>query len=133
MKPRLIKIINKLKNYKNKLKIRVKQLQEKTELPDSKIKRGALGMITVFSIFGISWFGSKLPAVAKDLVPKNNNNPSPGITPTSQSKPTDETITEIIGGMAAVICGAAATSTSYLLGGVCGIIVVIAIKRLEGK
>jgi len=131
MKSRLIKITNKLKGYKNKLKILVKQLQEKTELPDSKIGRGALGMITVFSIFGISWFGCKLPAAAKDLIPKNN--PSPGVTPAPQAKPRDQTITEVLSGMAGVICGAAATSTSYVLGGICGIIVVIAIKRLEGK
>ena len=131
MKSRLIKINNKLKGYKNKLKIRLKQLKGETKLPDSKIKRGALGMISVLSIFGISWFGCKLPAAAKDLVPKNN--PSPGVTPAPQAKPTDETITGVLGGMAGVVCGAAATSTSYLLGGICGIIVVIAIKRLEGK
>ena len=136
MKSRFSKIRNKLKGYKNKLKSYIKQLQEKTELPDSKIERGALGMITVLSIFGISWLGCKLPAVAKDVVPKNS--PQPGSAPGTcnqphSAKPTGELFNEGLSGAAGVVCGMAVSSGSYVIGGLCGFLVVIGILRVRGE
>nr|ULD16058.1 hypothetical protein [Cylindrotheca closterium] len=136
MKSRFSKIRNKLKGYKNKLKSYIKQLQEKTELPDSKIERGALGMITVLSIFGISWLGCKLPAVAKDVVPKNT--PQPGSAPGTcnqppSAKPAGELFNEGLSGAAGVVCGMAVSSGSYIVGGLCGFLVVIGILRVRGE
>jgi len=132
MKSQLNKVRNKLKNYKNKLKIFIKQSQEKTELPDSRIKRGALGMITVLSIFGISWLGCKLPAVAKDVAPKNT--PQPGNTAGScpSAKPAGELFNEGLSGASGVVCGMAVSSGSYIVGGLCGFLVVIGILRVRG-
>lgn len=138
------KLVLKLKRFmesrfskiRNKLKIYIKQLQEKTELPDSKIERGALGMITVFSIFGISWLGCKLPAVAKDVIPKDM--PKPGSAPGTCNqppsvKPAGELFNEGLSGAAGVVCGMAVSSGSYIIGGVCGFLVVIGILRVRGE
>lgn len=38
------------------------------KLPESKVKCGLLGFTTAFSIFGLTMFGPKLAAMAKDLL-----------------------------------------------------------------
>ena len=119
-----------LSRIKNKVRTYIKEVQETKELPKSKRKRAAIGMIAVLSIFGISLLGSTLPAVAKDTVPANP--PGTCVQP-SNGKPTSDTLIEGISGAAGVICGLAVTSSSFIIGGVCGLIVVIGILKAQGK
>ena len=77
-------------------------------------------MITVLSIFGISVLGSTLSAVAKDTVPTNS--PGTCVKPSS-AKPTSDTLIEGMSGAAG----------SFVIGGVCGLIVVIGILKAQGK
>ena len=123
MRQRLARIKNKVRTY-------IKEIQETNELPKSKRKRAAIGMITVLSIFGISVLGSTLPAVAKNTVPTNS--PGTCVQP-SNAKPTSDTLIEGISGAAGVVCGLAVTSGSFVVGGVCGLIVVIGILKAQGK
>lgn len=50
--------------------------------PKSKRKSELLGMVTVFSIFGITLLGSSLPAIAKDVPVPDPNSSSAPISPT---------------------------------------------------
>ena len=123
MRQRLVRIKNKVKTY-------IKEVQETKKLPKSKRKRAALGMITVLSIFGISLLGSTLPAVAKDTVP--GNAPGTCVQPAT-SKPTSDTLLEGLSGAAGVVCGLAVSSGSFIIGGLCGFVVVIGILKAQGK
>ena len=116
-----------LKNIKNKLKNYIKEAQETKDLPKSKVKRATIGMITVLSIFGISLLGSTLPAIAKDKMPTNTPKPDTCVQPTSDS------IVQGLEGAAGVVCALAISSGSFIVGGVCGLIVVIGILKVQGK
>ena len=118
-----------LKNIKSKLKNYIKEAQETKDLPKSKLKRATIGMITVLSIFGISLLGSTFPAVAKDKAPTNT--PQPGTCPSAQ--PTSDSIVQGLEGAAGVVCALAISSGSFIVGGVCGLIVVIGILKVQGK
>ena len=118
-----------LKNIKNKLKNYIKEAQETKELPKSKVKRAAIGMMTVFSIFGISLLGSTLPAVAKDQMPTNTPKPDTAIQP----RPTSDSIIQGLEGAAGTVCVLAISSGSFIVGGLCGLIVVIGILKVQGK
>ena len=121
-----------LKNIKSKLKNYIKEAQETKDLPKSKLKRATIGMITVLSIFGISLLGSTLPAVAKDKVPTNT--PKPGTcVQSSSAQPTSDSIVQGLEGAAGVVCALAISSGSFIVGGVCGLIVVIGILKVQGK
>ena len=78
----------KVKNFKSKAEQTLEKTKEVQKLTMSKRKSMLLGMVTVFSIFGIRLLGSSLPAIAKDLpVPGSlGSNPSPNSTPTPSPK-----------------------------------------------
>ena len=121
-----------LKTIKTKLKIYIKEAQETKDLPKSKIKRATIGMLTVISIFGISLLGSKLPAIAEDKMPTNTPKPDTCIQAPS-AQPTSDSIVQGLEGAAGVICALAISSGSFIVGGVCGLVVVLGILKVQGK
>jgi hypothetical protein len=134
----LSKIKNKTTNIKNGAQKFKENFSEAKNKPRSKRKSLLLGFTTVLSIFGIILLASVLPAVAKDVpkdVPKNT--PKPGQTcPSPPSQPTllpSKQIVEGLAGAAATICGLAISSGSFIIGGICGVIVVVGILKAQGK
>jgi hypothetical protein len=128
------KIKNKTTNIKNGAQKFKENFSEAKNKPRSKRKSLLLGFTTVLSIFGVTLLASVLTAVAKD-VPKNT--PKPGQVcpcPTSQPAlvPSQQIITGL-SGAAATICALAISSGSFIIGGICGVIVVVAILKAQGK
>lgn len=121
-----------LKNIKNRLKNYIKEAQEIKDLPKSKVKRAAIGMITILSLFGISLLGSTLPAIAKDKMPTTTPT-TPNSVQAPSAKPSSESIIQGLEGAAGVVCALAVSSGSFVVGGVCGLIVVIGILKVQGK
>lgn len=121
-----------LKNVKNKLKNYIKEAQETKDLPKSKVKRATIGMITVLSIFGISLLRSTLPAIAKDKRPTNTPKPDTCVQP-PRAQPTSDSIVQSLEGAAGVVYTLAISSGSFIVGGICGLIVVIGILKVQGK
>ena len=123
---------SKVSNFKTKVKNSLENIKENENLPKSKLKSALLGMTTVFTIFGVTMFGPKLAAVAKD-VPKST--PGSPVCPTPSNpepKPSKELV-KALSGAAATVCGLAITSGSFLIGAVCGVIVVYGILKVQGK
>lgn len=125
-----------VKNVKNKVQNAAqtfqKNVSEAKSEPRSKRRSLSLGFITVLSIFGVTLLAPVLPAVAKDL-PKRGANPSNvSPAPTPAVVPSQE-ITKGLSGAAATICALAVTSGSFVIGGVCGVIVVVGILKAQGK
>jgi len=85
-------------------------------------------MATVFSSIGITLLGSSLPVIAKDIsVP--DPNPSSASNPPSP-KQSDE-LAKSLSGAAAAVCALALTSGSFIVGAVCGIVVIYSILRVQ--
>jgi len=129
---------NKVTNIKNKAQNGFQKFKEnfseaKSE-PRSKRKSLLLGFTTVLSIFGVTLLTPVLAAVAKDLPKKG---PKPGeVCPAPASKPAlvpSQQITQTLSGAAATVCALAISSGSFVIGGVCGLIVVIGILKAQGK
>lgn len=89
-------------------------------------------MITVLSIFGISFLGSTLPAIAKDTVPANTPKPDTCIERPS-AQPSSDSVVQGLKGAASVVCALAISSGSFIVGGICGFIVVVGILKVQGK
>lgn len=134
------KIRNKIKNVKNKAQNAAQKFQknfsEAKSKPRSKRRSLFLGFTTVLSIFGLTVLASVLPAVAKDL---SKNGTTPGEvrpTPTQNPKPALVPSQEIVNGFygaAATIWGLAVSSGPFIVGAVCGVIVVVGILKAQGK
>jgi hypothetical protein len=129
------KIKNKITNIKNSAKRFKEIFSEAKKKPRSKRRSLLLGFTSVVGIFGITFFSSVLTAVAKDI-PKNVPNPgvpSPTPSPGSPSLVPSEQIVAGLSGAAATVCALAITSGSFLIGAVCGVIVVVGILKTQGK
>lgn len=130
-KNRITNIKNKAQNGAQKFK---RNFYEAKNKPRSKRKSLFLGFTTVLGIFGITLLTSVLPAVAKDL-PKKGAKPDQ-LCPAPTSNPSVTPSQQIIGGLsgaAATVCALAVTSGSFMIGAVCGVIVVIGILKAQGK
>ena len=125
---------NKITNIKNVAQKFKENFSEAKSKPRSKRKSLFLGFTTVLGIFGVTLLAPVLPAVAKDI-PKNTPKPGevcPAPTPQPALVPSQQ-ITAGLSGAAASICALAVSSGSFLIGGVCGIIVVVGILKAQGK
>ncbi len=124
-------IKNKAQNGSQKFKENFSEAKSKSR---SKRKSLFLGFTTVLSIFGVTLLTPVLAAVAKDP-PKNG--PKPGeVCPAPTSKPAlvpSQQITNTLSGAAATICALAVSSGSFVIGAVCGVVVVIGILKAQGK
>ena len=122
------KIKNKTTNIKNGAQKFKENFSEAKNKPRSKRKSLLLGFTTVLSIFGVTLLASVLPAVTQDVpkgVPKDTPKPDPS--------PPSEQIISGLSGVAATVCGLAISSGSFIIGGVCGVIVVVGILKAQGK
>ena len=127
------KIKTKITNIKNGAQKFKENFSEAKNKPRSKRKSLLLGFTTVFGIFGVTLFARVLPAVAKD-VPKNT--PKPGEVCPPQPQPALVPSQQIITGLSgagATICALAVSSGSFIIGAVCGVIVVVGILKAQGK
>jgi len=129
---------NKARNRAQKFK---KNFDEAKNKPKSKRKAFFLGFTTVLGIFAVTLVAPVLPAVAKDL-PKQGANEAANqaanqICPTPAPPPSliipSAQIVDGLTGAAGAVCALAIKSGSYLIGGLCGIIVVIGILKAQGK
>lgn len=121
-------------NIKNAAQKFKENFSEAKSKPRSKQKSLFLGFTTVLGIFGVTLLAPVLTAVAKD-VPKNT--PKPGeVCPAPQPAPAllpSQKIISGLSGAAGTICALAINSGSFLIGAVCGLIVVIGILKAQGK
>ena len=129
---------NKIKNVKNKAQNAAQKFQknfsEAKSKPRSKRRSLFLGFTTVLSIFGVTLLAPVLPAVAKDL-PKKGAKPGE-VCPAPTSKPAlvpSQQIVDGLSGAAATICALAVSSGNFMVGAVCGVIVVVGILKAQGK
>jgi hypothetical protein len=128
---KITNIKNKAQNDAQKFK---KNFSEAKSKPRSKRKSLFLGFTTVLGIFGVTLLAPVLPAVAKDL-PKKGAKPGQ-VCPTPTPKPALVPSQQIIGGLsgaAASIWALAISSGSFLVGAVCGIILVVGVLKAQGK
>ena len=123
-------VTNKLANFKNRFRKFKEDVKEAKNQPRSKRKSFFLGVGTVLGIFGMTI----LPAGAKDI-PKSTPSPK-DLCPAPANQPVlapSQQIVKGFSGAAATICALAVSSGSFVIGGVCGIIVVIGILKAQGK
>lgn len=128
------KIKNKTTNIKNGAQKFKENFSEAKNKPRSKRKSLLLGFTTVLSIFGVTLLASVLPAVAQD-VPKDTPKPDqvcPSPTPQPTLVPSQQIISGL-SGAAATVCALAISSGSFMIGGICGVIVVVGILKAQGK
>lgn len=132
------KIKNKTTNIKNGAQKFKENFSEAKNKPRSKRKSLLLGFTTVLSIFGVTLLASVLPAVAQDVpkdVPKDTPKPDqvcPSPTPQPTLVPSQQIISGL-SGAAATVCALAISSGSFMIGGICGVIVVVGILKAQGK
>jgi hypothetical protein len=126
------KIVDRFKNRVQNFKINFKKkFKESKEKPKSKRKSFILGVTTAVAIFGFTFFGPALLAVAKDL-PKGNPKPT-DIAPAASVPPSKEITHAAISGLASSYCALAITSGSFAMGIACGCIVAAGIFYMQGK
>lgn len=123
---------SKMSNFKTKVKNSFENIKENENLPKSKLKSAFLGMTTVLTIFGVTIFGPKLAAVAKDA-PKSIPESPVCTTPSNPDPKASEELIKALSGAAATVCGLAVSSGSFFVGAVCGIVVVYGILKVQGK
>lgn len=98
----------------------------------SKRKSLFLGFTTVRGIFGIRLFAPVLPAIAKAI--PNKAPSSKGFCPAPSAQPaSSQQIIAGLSGAATTICALAVSSGSFILGVVCGVIVVVGILKIQGQ
>ena len=115
------KFFSSVKSSPNRIKDRIDktkkifkaQYHEARQKPISKKKSAFLGFSAVMAIFGTTMLADISPAIAKDV---------PAPKPIANQK-----LREGLGGFAAAVCAGAASSGSFLLGAICGIVVVVGI------
>ena len=125
---------NKTTNIKNGAQKFKENFYEAKNKPRSKRKSLLLGFTTVLSIFGVTLLASVLPAVAQD-VPKDTPKPDQ-VCPSPTPQPTLVPSQQIISGLSgagATVCALAVSSGSFMIGGICGVIVVVGILKAQGK
>merc|ERR1712176_1503231 len=120
-----------LKVEQKKIGVFREEVNEEKKQPRSKLKCYLLGFGTALSIFGVTIFGTSLPANAKDTCPKPGPVPATPAAPVP-AKPSQE-IVNTLSGAAAGICALAVTSGSFLVGIVCGVVVAVGILKAQGK
>jgi hypothetical protein len=127
---------NKITNIKNGAQKFKENFSEAKSKPRSKGKPFLLGVTTVISIFGLTLLGPSLSASAQDIpknistdVPKNISTPGAPTPPGTSSQP----IIHGLPGAAATIGTLAAISGPFVIGAVCGGIIVIGILKVQGK
>ena len=120
-------LTNKLASFKNRFKQFKKDVKEAKNQPRSKRKSFLLGVATVVGIFGMT----VAPVGAKDI-PKNTPTPK-DLRPAPGNQIGSEQLIKVFSGTASTIYALAVTSGSFVIGGVCGIIVVIGILKAQGK
>ena len=126
------KIVDRFKNRVQNFKINFKKkFKESKEKPKSKRKSFILGVTTAVAIFGFTLFGPALLAVAEDL-PKGNPIPT-DIVPAPSLPPSNQIINVSLSGLASTVCALAITSGSFLVGALCGCIIVAGILHLQKK
>jgi hypothetical protein len=126
------KIVDRFKNRVQNFKINFKKkFKESKEKPKSKRKSFILGVTTAVAIFGFTFFGPALLAVAKD-VPKGNPKPT-DIAPAPSVPPSNQIINASLSGVASSMCALAITSGSFAMGIVCGCIIAAGILHIQGK
>lgn len=128
---------NKLANLKNRFQKFKEKFEEAKSQPRSKRKSLLLGFTTVLGIFGLTLLTPVLSAVAKDI-PKDTPKPGevcpslptnqPAIAPTPSKE-----IVRGLSGVAASVYALAVTSSSFVIGVACGLVVVIGILKVQGK
>lgn len=129
----------KIKNVRTKfktIKIEVKQKYQETKMhPISKRKSAIIGFTTVLSIFGVVLFSPRLVAFAKDVPKSPGKCPAPQqpgqVAPNPQA-PNVDTLS-LLSGAAGTICAGAVNSGSFILGIVCGVVVVGGILLAQNK
>ena len=124
-------IKNKAQNGSQKFKENFSEAKSKSR---SKRKSLFLGFTTVLSIFGVTLLTPILAAIAKDP-PKNGPKPGevcPAPTPKLALVPSQQ-ITNTLSGAAATICALAVSSGSFVIGAICGVVVVVGILKAQGK
>jgi MFS family permease len=127
------KIVDRFKNRVQNFKINFKKkFKEAKEKPKSKRKSFILGVTTAVAIFGFTLFGPALLAVAEDL-PKGNPKPTDIVPVPAPSLPPSNEIINSLSGLASTVCALAITSGSFLVGALCGCIIVAGILHLEKK
>jgi hypothetical protein len=124
---------NKITNIKNKEQFQKfkENFSEAKSKPSSKRKSLFLGFTTILGIFGVTLLAPVLTAVAKDI--PTNPNPNQVCPASKPALAPSEQIISKLSGAAATVCALAVTSGSFVVGGVCGIIVVIGILKAQGK
>lgn len=93
-----------------------------------------LGFGTVLDIFGVTLLTPVLPAMAKDI-PTNRPKPSdlcPAPTQKPALVPSDQIIHGLTGAVAS-ISALAVSSSSFMIGALCGVAVVVGILKVQGK
>ena len=124
--------INELKkSFFNKYKNFKKEIQQEKSKSRSKKRDFMIGFGTILSVFGITLLGPKLTAIAKETSKNPGstpNTPNPSPTTTAPNPATAERLS----GAAATVCAAAVTSGNFLVGAICGLIVVGGILYVQG-
>jgi hypothetical protein len=135
LKKKLIsKIRNKRISFKNGTEKLKRKISKAHNSPKSKRLSLFLGFSTVMGIFGITLFSSVFPAFAKDfpVEPPKPNQTTPILPgPVCPTQPPvflpSQKIAE------GILISIAANSGSFLIGGVCGLIIVFGIFKVRRK
>lgn len=126
---------NKLANLKNRSQKFKEKFEEAKSQPRSKRKSLFLGFTTVLGIFGVTLLIPVLSAVAKDI-PKNKSTPGKVCPSPPSNQPAIAPSKEIVkglSGVAASACALAVTSSSFVVGAVCGVVVAFGVLKAQGK
>lgn len=123
-------------NARNKVQNNFQKFKEKFSKAKnqqrSKRKSLFLSFTTVLGIFGITLLVPALPAIARDIPKKAPS--SKDLCPTLSAQPTSsQQITAGLSGAATTICALAVSSGSFIVGAICGVIVVVGILKTQAK